>query len=137
MSVIKVLVVDDSEAVRTGLSVWLGLQPDLEVIAEAGDASAALDLAVRLCPDVVVMDVRMPGFDGLAATARLRDACPSTRVLLLSFADDADTIGAGLAAGAAGYVLKYAGPDAVTAGIRAVHRLVPPPVDGDVATRTA
>jgi DNA-binding NarL/FixJ family response regulator len=137
MSVIKILVVDDSEAVRTGLSVWLSLQPDLEVMASAADAAAAVDLAVRLCPDVVVMDVRMPGCDGLAATERICAACPNTRVLLLSFADDADTIEAGLAAGAAGYILKYAGPDAVTAGIRAVHRLVPPPVDGDVAAQSA
>jgi DNA-binding NarL/FixJ family response regulator len=133
--VIKVLVVDDSEAVRTGLSVWLSLQPDLEVMAEAANGAAAVELAMRLCPDVVVMDVKMPGFDGVAATKRICDSCPSTRVLLLSFADDPDTIGAGLAAGASGYVLKYAGPDAVTAGVRAVHRLAPPPaVSGGVAS---
>ena len=131
---IKVLVVDDSEAVRTGLSVWLSLQPDVEVMAEAANGAAAVELAVRLCPDVVVMDVKMPGFDGVTATKRICAACPKTRVLLLSFADDPDTIGAGLAAGASGYVLKYAGPDAVTAGVRAVHRLVQPPsLSGGVA----
>ncbi len=134
MSVIKVLVVDDSEAVRTGLSVWLNMQPDLEVLAEAASGPDAVELAVELCPDVVVMDVKMPGLDGVAATARICAACPKTRVLLLSFADDPDTIQAGLAAGASGYVLKYAGPDAVTAGVRAVHRLPPSP---SVAAQTA
>ena len=124
---IKVLVVDDSEPVRTGLSVWLSMQPDLEVLGEAASGPDAVELAVQLCPDVVVMDVKMPGLDGVSATARICAACPKTRVLLLSFADDPDIIQAGLAAGASGYVLKYAGPDAVTAGVRAVHRLPPTP----------
>jgi DNA-binding NarL/FixJ family response regulator len=137
MAVIKVLVVDDSEAVRTGLSVWLDLQPDLEVLAEASTGTDAVELAVQLCPDVVVMDVKMPGCDGVTATARICEACPKTRVLLLSFADDPDTIEAGLAAGAAGYVLKYAGPDAITAGIRAVHRLMPPSPDGGMEAQPA
>jgi DNA-binding NarL/FixJ family response regulator len=136
MFMIKVLVVDDSEAVRTGLSVWLSMQPDLEVLGEAANGPAALALAVKLCPDVVVMDVKMPGLDGVDATARICASCPNTRVLLLSFADDPDIIQAGLAAGASGYVLKYAGPDAVTAGIRAVHRLVPPPASS-VSSRSA
>ena len=127
---IKVLVVDDSEAVRSGLSVWLSMQPDLEVLGEAANGPAALELAEKLCPDVVVMDVKMPGLDGVEATARICASCPKTRVLLLSFADDPDTIEAGLAAGASGYVLKYAGPDAVTAGVRAVYRLTPPAADG-------
>ena len=122
---INVLVVDDSEAVRTGLSVWLSMQPDLDVVGEAASGPDAVELAVQLCPDVVVMDVKMPGLDGVAATTRILASCPDTRVLLLSFADDPDTIEAGLAAGASGYVLKYAGPDAVTAGVRAVHRLPP------------
>jgi DNA-binding NarL/FixJ family response regulator len=134
---IKVLVVDDSEAVRTGLSVWLDLQPDLEVLGEASTGTDAVELAVELCPDVVVMDVKMPGCDGVEATARICAACPKTRVLLLSFADDPDTIEAGLSAGASGYVLKYAGPDAVTAGVRAVHRLLPPPADGGVTAQPA
>ena len=124
---IKVLVVDDSEPVRTGLSVWLSMQSDFEVLGEAASGPDAVELAVQLCPDVVVMDVKMPGLDGVSATARICAACPKTRVLLLSFADDPDIIQAGLAAGASGYVLKYAGPDAVTAGVRAVHRLPPTP----------
>ena len=127
MTVIKVLVVDDSEPVRTGLSVWLSMQPDVVVLGEAASGPDAVELAVQLCPDVVVMDVKMPGLDGVSATARICAACPKTRVLLLSFADDPDIIQAGLAAGASGYVLKYAGPDAVTAGVRAVHRLPPSP----------
>ncbi len=135
---IRVLVVDDSEAVRTGLSVWLDLQPDLEVLGEAATGADAFDLAVELCPDVVVMDVKMPGSDGVTATTRICAACPDTRVLLLSFADDPETIEAGLAAGASGYVLKYAGPDAVTAGVRAVHRLVPPSAGGgDLSAQSA
>ena len=103
---IKVLVVDDSEAVRTGLSVWLSMQPDLEVLAEAASGPDAVELATQLCPDVVVMDVKMPGLDGVAATARICASCANTRVLLLSFADDPETIEAGLAAGASGYILK-------------------------------
>jgi two-component system, NarL family, response regulator LiaR len=133
---IKVIVVDDSEPVRVGLSVWLGLQPDLEVVGEADNGAAALDLALDLCPDVVVMDVKMPICDGVTATARMRDACPNSRVLLLSFDDDPATIEAGLAAGAAGYVLKYAGPDAVTAGVRAVYRPVEPQVGGSVPSQS-
>ena len=80
---IKVLVVDDSEAVRSGLSVWLSLQPDLEVLGEAANGPDAVELATQLCPDVVVMDVKMPGLDGLqVATAVERDELP-TRVLML------------------------------------------------------
>ena len=132
---ITLMVVDDCQPVRDSLTVWLGLEPDFEVVAQAADGATAVELAMKLCPDVVLMDLRMPVHDGVTATARLREACPQTKVLMLTLADDADSARAAFEAGAAGYVLKYADPNTITAGIRSVHGLADPAVSEGVGTQ--
>src|SRR5919109_3640303 len=120
--VVRVLVADDQPVVRQGLRLWLDLQPDVEVVAEASDGSEAVALARELRPDVVVMDLVMPGVSGVEATRALRDAAPDSRVLVLtSFVDD-DKVLAAVRAGAAGYLLKDARPEQVADAVRAVRR---------------
>jgi DNA-binding NarL/FixJ family response regulator len=119
---IRVLVADDHAVVRDGLKVFLGLQEDIAVAGEAADGVEAVEQAKRLSPDVVLMDLVMPGLDGVEATKALREACPEARVLVLtSFADDEKVLAA-VRAGAAGYLLKEASPEQVSSSIRAVHR---------------
>ena len=117
---IRVMVVDDQVMVRAGLSAIVGSQDDLEVVGEAGDGALALDLAARVTPDVVLMDVRMPGMDGLTATARLTAGPQPPRVLVLTtFHQDAYVFKA-LQAGASGFLLKDAEPEELVAAIRVV-----------------
>ena len=114
------MVVDDQLMIRAGLCAIVGSQDDMEVIGEAGDGASALDLAARLHPDVVLMDVRMPGMDGLTATARLASADNPPRVLVLTtFHQDAYVFQA-LRAGASGFLLKDADPASLVAAIRTV-----------------
>jgi DNA-binding NarL/FixJ family response regulator len=114
------MVVDDQLMVRAGLAAIVGGEDDLVVVGEAGDGAAALELAARLEPDVVLMDVRMPGMDGLTATARLTAGARPPRVLVLTtFHQDADVFQA-LRAGASGFLLKDAEPAALVAAIRIV-----------------
>jgi NarL family two-component system response regulator LiaR len=118
---IRLLLVDDHAVVREGLRGFLHLQQGIEVVGEAGDADEAVGLAARLKPDVVLLDLVMPGGDGIAAIRRLRDSVPGIRVLVLtSFADDAQ-IFAATAAGADGYLLKDIDPEELAGSIRAVH----------------
>ena len=122
MDRIGVLIADDHPVVRQGLRTFLDLQEDLEVVGEAADGAEAVELAARLLPDVVLMDLVMPGLDGLEATRRIRDGSPATKVVVLtSFAED-DQIFPAIRAGAAGYLLKDAEPSALAEGIRRVHR---------------
>jgi DNA-binding NarL/FixJ family response regulator len=115
-----VIVVDDQLMVRAGFAAIVGSQPDLEVVGEAGDGAAALELAARTRPDIVLMDVRMPGMDGLTATARLTSGEAAPRVLVLTtFHQDAYVYQA-LRAGASGYLLKDADPADLVAAIRVV-----------------
>src|SRR3978361_1766965 len=103
---IRVLVVDDHPVVRGGVVGWLAAQPDLEVVGEAGDGLEALALVAEHQPDVVLMDLRMPRLDGVAATERISAAHPGVRVLVLTTYDtDADIVRA-VEAGATGYLLK-------------------------------
>jgi DNA-binding NarL/FixJ family response regulator len=119
---IRLLVVDDHPVVRQGLRTFLETRPDFEVVGEAGDGEAAIAEAARLRPDVILMDVVMPGVDGLEAIARIRAAEPSARILVLTSFASADQVLPALRAGAAGYLLKDAAPAEVEAAIRAVHR---------------
>lgn len=117
---IRVVVADDQDLVREGLVLILGTQPDLEVVGEAGDGVEAVALVRATQPDVVLMDVRMPHLDGLAATARVLVEVPRTRVLVLTtFGVDEDVLTA-LRAGASGYLLKDTPRAALLAAIRAV-----------------
>ncbi len=103
---IRVLLVDDQKLMREGLRVLLEMEPDLEVVGEAGDGEAALAAYAEHQPDVVLMDIRMPGMDGVEATWRLRERWPEARVIILTTFDDDEYVFEGLRAGALGYLLK-------------------------------
>ena len=103
---IHVLLVDDQRLMREGLHILLELEPGLEIVGEAEDGEAALSAYEKLQPDVVLMDVRMPGMDGVEATWRLRERWPEARVLILTTFDDDEYVFEGLRAGALGYLLK-------------------------------
>jgi DNA-binding NarL/FixJ family response regulator len=120
--VIRLLVVDDHPVVRQGLRTFLETRPDFEVVGEAADGETAIAEAARLKPDVILMDLVMPGVDGLEAIGRIRAAEPAARILVLTSFASADQVLPALRAGAAGYLLKDAAPAEVEAAIRAVHR---------------
>jgi DNA-binding NarL/FixJ family response regulator len=118
---IRVMVADDHAVVREGLRTFLRLQEGIEVVGEAGDGAEAVDEALRLGPDVVLMDLVMPELDGIEAMRRIRAERPQIRVLVLtSFGDDEKLMPA-VRAGAAGYLLKSAPPAEVVRAIRAAH----------------
>ena len=116
---IRLLLVDDEPSVRSGLRMWFALQPDIAVVGEAGDGTEALELAQQLHPDVVVMDVCMPGVDGLASTARLRADRPESAVVVLTLHDNGEARARARDAGAAALVGKHETADALLAAIRA------------------
>jgi len=119
---IRIVIADDHPVVRAGLQGMLAAQPDLEVVAEATTGAEAIALALALGPDVVLMDLRMPGVDGVDATARICTEQPHTRVLVLTTYDsDADILRA-VEAGATGYLLKDAPRDDLFRAIRAAAR---------------
>ena len=117
---ISVLLVDDAPLLRMGFRMVLEAQPDVAVVGEAGDGAEAVALAAELRPDVVLMDVRMPGVDGIEATARISAAQLPSRVLILTTFDLDEYAFAALRAGAAGFLLKNAHPADLIAGIRTV-----------------
>ncbi len=119
---IRVLIADDHPVVRSGLAGMLGVEPDIDVVGEAADGAQAVTLAGDLLPDLVLMDLRMPGLDGAAATARITDALPGVRVLVLTtYETDTDILRA-VEAGATGYLLKDTPRDQLVAGVRAAAR---------------
>jgi len=119
---IRVLVADDHAVVREGLRTFLGLQDGIEVVGEAADGEQAVVEAQRLAPDVVLMDLVMPGLDGVGAMRRLRESLPGARVIVLtSFGDDERLLPA-IRAGAAGYLLKDAAPADLARAVRLAHR---------------
>jgi DNA-binding NarL/FixJ family response regulator len=118
--VIKILLADDQPLVRTGFRMILDAEPDMEVIAEAGDGADAVRQARQLRPDVVVMDIRMPVQDGIAATAEITAAGHARVLVLTTFHVDEHVVGA-LRAGASGFLLKDAHADRLLEAIRVVH----------------
>jgi DNA-binding NarL/FixJ family response regulator len=116
---IHVLIVDDHPVVRRGLRVLLEVQDGIEVVAEAGEGPAALTLAAEHHPDVILLDLKLPGLDGLAVLAELRDT--TARVLVLTSATDPVAAGQAMRGGAAGVLYKDVDPDALVRAIRAVH----------------
>jgi DNA-binding NarL/FixJ family response regulator len=116
--VIRVLLVDDQHLIRAGLKMLCEAEPDIEVVGEADNGRDAVTLAARLTPDVVVMDLRMPGVDGITATGRILTERPATRVLVLTTFGDDDHLYPALTAGATGFLLKDAPPDELLDGIR-------------------
>jgi DNA-binding NarL/FixJ family response regulator len=117
---IRVVVADDQDLVRTGLAMILAAQPDMSVVGEAADGLQAVALARRTAPDVVLMDVRMPGLDGVAATREVVAARPATRVLVLTTFDVDEYVIGALRAGASGFLLKDTPRAALIAAVRAV-----------------
>jgi DNA-binding NarL/FixJ family response regulator len=137
---VRLLLVDDHPVVRQGLRTFLETRADFEVVGEAGDGEAAVAEAARLRPDVILMDLVMPGTDGLAAIARIRAADGGARIVVLTSFASADQVLPALRAGAAGYLLKDAAPAEVEAAIRAVHRgegLLDPAVTATVLAEVA
>ena len=149
---IRVVIVDDHNMVRKGLVVLLHEFDDIEVVAEAGDGEVAISTCVTLKPDVVLMDIIMPHVNGVAATAKIREVCPDTQVVVLTSFSDEEQVQSVLQAGAIGYIMKdvsgnelanairraYAGestlsPQAAQVLIRATTR--PPAIGHDLTER--
>lgn len=117
---IGVLIVDDHPVVRDGLAGMLAAEPDIDVVGEAADGRESLVRVVELVPDVVLMDLKMPAMDGVAATAAIAAHHPAVRVIVLTTYDTVTDIRAAIEAGAAGYLLKDAPRSELSAAIRAV-----------------
>ncbi len=118
----RVMLVDDHSLVREGLRHVLAATPGVEIIAEAGDGETALRLAAELKPDLVVMDLSMPGMGGLEVTTRLRELLPQVKVLILSVQDHPEYVLGAVRAGAQGYLRKDTSPAELREGLRAVAR---------------
>ena len=119
---IRVLVADDQAMVRAGFAALLAAQPDLEVVGQAENGAEAVALAAATAPDVVLMDVRMPVLDGIAATRQVIAGTPGTRVVVLTTFDVDDYVLDAIRAGASGFLLKDAPPDDLVAAVRIVAR---------------
>ncbi len=119
---IRVLVADDQAMVRAGFAALLAAQPDLEVVGQAENGAEAVSLAAATAPDVVLMDVRMPVLDGIAATRQVLAATPATRVVVLTTFDVDDYVLDAIRAGASGFLLKDSPPDDLVAAVRVVAR---------------
>src|SRR5579875_1025576 len=118
---IRVLVVDDHALFRRGLQMVLGAETDIEVVGEASDGAEALKVAAETTPDIVLMDVRMPKRGGIDATMAIKDAVPSTKIIMLTISDEEADLYDAIKAGAMGYLLKEISIEEVASAIRAVH----------------
>jgi NarL family two-component system response regulator LiaR len=135
---IKVIIVDDHVLVRSGLEVVLGMFDDLILAGQAGDGEEAVRLCQELQPDVVLMDLVMPGMSGVEATRRVLDACPETKVVALTSFTEEDLIGETLRAGAIGYLMKNVSADQLADAVRsaAAGRSTLAPEAADVLMRS-
>ncbi|MEV6649480.1 response regulator transcription factor [Streptomyces sp. NPDC051219] len=118
---IRVLLVDDHQVVRRGLRTFLEVQDDIEVVGEASDGAEGVARAEELRPDVVLMDIKMPGTDGIEALRKMRELANPARVLIVTSFTEQRTVVPALRAGASGYVYKDVDPDALAGAIRSVH----------------
>jgi two-component system response regulator NreC len=135
MSAIRVLLAEDHTIVRKGLRALLDDEVDIEVIGEAQDGRDAVQMVDQLRPDVVLMDISMPGLNGLEATRQIRAQFPDARVLVLTRHANKEYVYQGLRAGASGYVVKQAAPTELVLAIQAVHRgdtFLSPSISGKV-----
>jgi DNA-binding NarL/FixJ family response regulator len=117
---IRVAVVDDHEVFRQGLTMLLALEDDMEVVGEAGDGIAAIELAASTAPDVILMDVRMPKRSGIEACAAIKDVAPTARILMLTVSDEEADLYDAVKNGALGYLLKESSIDEVAKAVRVV-----------------
>jgi len=118
---IRVLIVDDHEMVRSGLAAFLMVHPDLEMIGEADSGDEAIKFCAQTCPDVVLMDMVMPGVDGPTATRQIRKLCPRTQVIALTSFKERELVQAALDAGALGFLYKNVSAGDLAKAIRAAH----------------
>lgn len=119
---LRVLVVDDHPLFRFGVLTLLAAEPGIEVVGEAAGGAGAIDAAAALRPDVVVMDLHLPDLSGIQATRHIVTASPGTGVLMLTMADESESVFAAMRAGARGYLLKDAEPDEIIRAVQAVAR---------------
>ena len=122
MGVIRLLVVDDHPVVRRGIQGMLSLEKDICVVGDAGSGAEAIRQVAELHPDVVLMDIMMPGLDGTAATQQIRQSFPETSVLVMTSFEDEDLLLRALQAGARGYLLKNVAQNELVEAIKAIHR---------------
>jgi len=122
MERIRVMVVDDHPVVRQGLRSLLSNYPDLILVGEAEGSPGALDLAERVAPDVILLDIRMPGTSGVETARLLCRQCPAAKILMLTSFDDQEYVAGALQAGAHGYLLKSASDEMLVSAVRAVYR---------------
>jgi two-component system NarL family response regulator len=130
-ALIRVLVVDDHALFRDGLVRALKAEGDLEVVGESGDGLDAIERASALQPDVILMDVRMPGASGIEATRRIRAAQPAVKIVMLTVSDEEEDLFASIRAGATGYLLKEASSEEIAGAVRAAtagHSVISPPM---------
>jgi len=135
---IRILIADDHYVVRMGLAALVETEPDLQVVGEAADGTQVVELCRKLEPDLVLMDLRMPGADGIAATRAIREQFPKARILMLTTYDGDDDIHKALSAGAGGYLLKNSTRESLIPAIRAVaagQRWIPQEVASRLAAR--
>lgn len=137
-SILRIFLADDHPVVREGLKALVSAQPDMEVVGDVADGSAAVEQAEACRPDVIIMDISLPEINGILATAQLQRICPQARILALSVHEDASYVREILAAGASGYVLKRSAAAALLQAIRAVAAggiYLDPSVAGAVVSR--
>lgn len=120
MGLLRIVLADDHMVVRAGLKVLIDAQPDMEVVGEAADGATAITQAEAAQPDLIVIDLSMPGLNGLEATQQLRERLPTVHILVLSAHEDPTYVGRALEAGATGYVVKRAAAELLISAIRAV-----------------
>lgn len=135
---IRILIADDHYVVRMGLAALVGTEPDLQVVGEAADGVQVVELYKKHNPDLVLMDLRMPRVDGVAATRQIRSQFPQARILMLTTYDGDDDIHKALTAGASGYLLKNSTRDSLIPALRAVaagQRWIPQEVANRLAAR--
>ncbi|WP_240771170.1 response regulator transcription factor [Nocardioides sp. GY 10113] len=116
----RVLVVDDQELFRRGLTMLLGIEPGIEVVGEADDGARGVELAISTVPDVVLLDVRMPKQSGIASCLRIKEAVPTTKIIMLTVSDEEADLYEAVKSGASGYLLKDSSIEEVAQGIRVV-----------------
>lgn len=121
-AIIRILIADDQELIRRGLTIILEQQPDLAVVGQAADGEQALELSRQLRPDIVLMDLKMPRLNGVQATARISQELPQTQIVVLTTYDTDNLVFDAVRAGAQAYLLKDTGTDELTDVIRGVYR---------------
>ncbi len=122
MTNIRVLLADDQDIIRTGLTIILNHQPDIEVVGQAADGVEAVELAKKLQPDVILMDIKMPRLNGIQATRQIMATLPKTQIIILTTYDTDDWVFDGIRAGAVGYLLKDASGDNLAEAVRGALR---------------